>query len=301
VVSGISTLANTVTTSGLQTYTGAVTLGADTLLISTASGTISLVSTVNGAYALTINNSGATTFGGIVGGSAALTSITTDASGTINLNGGAITTTGAQTYNEQMTLGADTTLTSTGGASTITLASTVNGARTLTINNSGATILGGVVGGTTALTGITTDAGGTVRFNSASITTNGAQTYHDAVTLGRNVSLTTGSSAGNILFGSMVDGAFTLTTITTGGTTFTAAVGGTPLTGLTVTTATLSAGDITLVSNAALSITNSGAGSVTGIITGLGVTLTKTGAGRLTLSGANTYGGNTTVNGGILR
>ncbi|MBU3624454.1 autotransporter-associated beta strand repeat-containing protein, partial [Polynucleobacter sp. AP-Latsch-80-C2] len=74
----------------------------------------------------------------------------------------------------------------------------------------------------------------------------------------------------------------------------------TPLTGLTINTATLTAHAITLASSSAISITNSGAGSIDGIIAGTGVTLTKAGVGILTLSGANTYTGATTVNGGTL-
>ncbi|MBU3624619.1 autotransporter-associated beta strand repeat-containing protein, partial [Polynucleobacter sp. AP-Latsch-80-C2] len=64
---------------------------------------------------------------------------------------------------------------------------------------------------------------------------------------------------------------------------------------------TLTAHAITLASSSAISITNSGAGSIDGIIAGIGVTLTKAGVGILTLSGANTYGGATTVNAGTLQ
>src|SRR5205823_10492131 len=84
-----------------------------TTLTGTASGPITLASTVNGAQALTVNTAGVTTFGGAVGGTTALASLTTDAAGSTDLNGGAVTTTGSQTYNDQVLLGADTTLTST--------------------------------------------------------------------------------------------------------------------------------------------------------------------------------------------
>jgi hypothetical protein len=36
--------------------------------------------------------------------------VTTNANGTLIMNGGSVTTTGAQTYNDAVTLGADTTL-----------------------------------------------------------------------------------------------------------------------------------------------------------------------------------------------
>ena len=45
---------------------------------------------------------------------AALTSLTTDAGGTTEINGGSVDTTGNQTYNDAVELGADATLTSTG-------------------------------------------------------------------------------------------------------------------------------------------------------------------------------------------
>ncbi len=56
--------------------------------------------------ALTVNaGTGATTFGGAIGGSTALSSLTTDAGGSTTLNGGSIHTTGAQTYNDAVVLG----------------------------------------------------------------------------------------------------------------------------------------------------------------------------------------------------
>ena len=133
------------------------------------------------------------------------------------------------------------------------------------------------------------------------ITTSGAQTYTGAVTLGASTTLTS-TSSGNLSFDSTVSGAYSLTTSTGGNTTFSGEVGSTPLTGLTITTAQLSAGAITLATTGtpALSITNSAAGSITGIISGTNASLTKAGVGTLTLSGTNTYGGVTTVNGGTL-
>jgi hypothetical protein len=58
VVLGASTLANAITTSGAQTYTGAVTLGANTTLTSTASGSLLFSSTVSGGYSLATSTGG---------------------------------------------------------------------------------------------------------------------------------------------------------------------------------------------------------------------------------------------------
>ena len=115
-----------------------------------------------------------------------MTSVTTDAAGTTAINTTGITTTGAQTYNDAVTLGANATLTGVN----VTFANTVNGGQTLTVNDSGTTTFGGIVGGNTALTSVTTDAAGTTAINTTGITTTGAQTYNDAVTLGANATLT---------------------------------------------------------------------------------------------------------------
>src|SRR5207253_2700270 len=78
-VANLSINTATVTTSGAQTYNSAISLGANTSLISSSSGNINLSSTVDGAFGLTVNTAGITTFGGIVGGTTALTSLTTNA------------------------------------------------------------------------------------------------------------------------------------------------------------------------------------------------------------------------------
>ena len=183
---------------------------------STGSGDITLAGTVNGAKTLAINTAGATVFSGVVGGSTPLTSITTDTPGTVAINTTAITTTGNQTYNENAaTLGVSTTLNA--GAGDINFAGTIDGAFSLDLNSTGTTTLGGAVGGTTALTSVTTNAGGTTAINGGAVTTTGNQAYNDAVSLGANTTLAAG--AGNINLASTVDGAFSLDLNSTGTTT----------------------------------------------------------------------------------
>ena len=149
-----------VTTTGDQSYTGVVTLGANTIL---ASGTLELAAVTGGGKNLTLNNTGLATLNGAVSG---VNSLTADGSGTLlakntiaaanvtdsegtTLSGGSVTTTGAQTYNGAITLGADTTL----SGSTVGLNSTVDGAQALTVN--GTTTFGGAIGNTKELTSIT--------------------------------------------------------------------------------------------------------------------------------------------------
>jgi mucin-19 len=85
-----TTIINTtaITTSGNQTYNDVVSLTSDSTL---KGGNVSFATTVDGTQALTVNASGITAFNGIVGGSANLTSLTTDATGTTIINTTAIT------------------------------------------------------------------------------------------------------------------------------------------------------------------------------------------------------------------
>ncbi|MEI6257754.1 MAG: hypothetical protein WCQ77_14035, partial [Planctomycetota bacterium] len=195
-VSGTTTI-NTpsITTSGGQTYTGAVTLTQDVTLGSSGSGAITFSGAVDGPRSLTVNTTGITTFSAAVGGVTSLTSLTTDTGGTVSLQ--SVTTTGVQSYGEDATLNGNyatadslfsvagaTTLstdaTVSTGSGAITFSSYVDGAFNLTANSTGATTFGGVVGGSTPLTSLTTNAGGTVSLQS--VTTTGAQQYGEAAT-----------------------------------------------------------------------------------------------------------------------
>jgi filamentous hemagglutinin family protein len=172
-----------VATTGGQNYSDAVTLGANTTL---TANSITFGSTLNSAGAartLQINDSGTTTFSGTVGNSLALASLTTNAGGSTAINTTTVNTTGAQTYNDAVTLGADAVLTSSGG-SDIRFLSTLDGASGLTVNTTGATVFSGAVGSATPLAFLTTNSGGTTQVNGGSVATTGAQTYNDAVTIG---------------------------------------------------------------------------------------------------------------------
>ena len=206
-----TTGAPSVITSGLQTYNDDVTLGANVVMQSTGSGNITFGKTVNGLFSLEANTGGSEIFNGRVGNTAALVSLMTDAS---NLGGFAVfnaagttgapsvITSGLQTYNDDVTLGANVVLQSTGSGN-ITFGKTVNGLFSLEANTGGNEIFNGRVGNTAALVSLITDAsnlGGFAVFNAAgttgapSVITSGLQTYNDDVTLGANVVLqSTGS------------------------------------------------------------------------------------------------------------
>ncbi len=198
-VSGTTALnGGSITTSGAQTYSGAVTLGADTTLSAT-SGQVKFVKTVDSAgsaSAMTIT--GNAEFDGAVGGNQALRALSVASLATIN--GGTVTTTGAQTYGDAVTLGADTTLTSTSGL--VKFAQTVDSdatARLLTI--AGNTEFDGAVGQSGALGALSVASLATI--NGGTVTTTGAQTYGDAVTLGADTTLT--STSGLVKFVQTVD------------------------------------------------------------------------------------------------
>ena len=228
-----------VNTTGAQSYGEVATLGAATTLTSTGAGAITFGNTLNGAQTLAVNTSGATTFTGSVGNSTALTSLTTNAGGTVAINGGVVNTTGAQSYGDAATLGADTTLTST-GAGDINFGSTLNGAQTLSINTAGVTTFNGDVGNSTALTSLTTNIGGSVVVNGGLIKTTGAQTFNDAITLGADTVL----QGVNVALMSTVDGTQALTIKDSGTTVLGDIIGGTtPLMSLTTDSLTTPAGE----------------------------------------------------------
>ncbi len=186
-------------------------------------GSISFGGTVDGAQALTVNGTGATTFSGAVGGTTALSSLTSDAGGTLSLK--SVTTSGAQSYGDAATLdGAYTTgnaafgvtgaVTLAGATSVsgggIAFASTLDGGHSLTVGSpTGAIDFGGAVGGiarlgaltvnggsVTTLQGmvkaasLTTDTKGRTVVNGGLVDTTGAQSYGDTVRLGADTVLT---------------------------------------------------------------------------------------------------------------
>ena len=226
-----------VTSTGPQIYNGPVSLSNDTTIAGIG---VTFANTVNGAKQLNVNDSGATTFAGVVGGTVALTFLGTNAGGTSSSVG--VNTTGVTQFGDNTTLsgtysnagfttlGGTTTLAGTAttinaGAGNIALTGfmdgTVAGGQSVILNSSGITTLPTGIGGGNALLGITTDAGGTTRLN-GTITTTGTQTYNDAVTV---LSNTTINGIG-VTFANTVNGTKSLVVNDSGATVFGALVGG---------------------------------------------------------------------------
>ncbi len=293
-VSGLSTLAASgttqidtsgITSSGKQTYNGAVTLEVNTTLASTGSGDMTFSGTVDGGYGLTVDSSGVTTFTGAVGSGTALGSLSTDAGGTTRINGGIVTTTGAQTYGNAVTLGTDTTLTANSGtaAQLVKFGSTVTGGgNSLTVGTAGAGTVTNVEFDNT-VSGLSTLAvSGTTQIDTASITSSGGQTYGGALTLGVNATLTanSGTSAQLVKFGSTVTGGGnSLTVGTAGASTVTNVEFDDTVSGLS----TLAVSGTTAIDTAG--ITSSGGQTYTGAVKlGVNTTSTSTGSGNMTFS-----------------
>jgi hypothetical protein len=268
-VNGTSALSGgNIFTDGAQTYTGAVTLGANTTLTST-NGDVVFSSSINGDTAasrsLTVNTQGLTRFLGAVGGTASLASLTTDADGSTEL-AAAITTSGAQTYNDQVDVNGTATLTAGGR---VDFNAAVNGktagAGALSINTALETRFASTVGATRALGSLATNTGGSTTLL-GNVTTTGAISLQDAVTLGANLTITHG---GLLTFGSTVDGAHALTLdggVGNAAVAFSGAVGGT---------------------TALTSLTTVGTGSASFLA----------GASGATTTGAQQYGGNVVLTG----
>ncbi len=280
----------TVTTAGSQTYRGNVTLGTATTLDANGDGNIEITGTVTGNnnslrtkaasndITFGANISGVTAFSSdtsttarsvSLDGTLSATSVDVTATNT-NINGGSVTTTGAQRYNGNVIIATNpallsssaagnigvtgtTTLTTSGTISTVGVVSlsAVDGPSSLTVygstslNPASTVTFGGAVG-TTALASLDVTAT-TININGGSVSTTGAQTYTGAVVLGGSGSDTnlTSSGSGNIEFGGAVSGAKILTVSATGDTiTYAGDVTGLSSLGSTATTININGGRV---------------------------------------------------------
>ena len=178
--------AASIKTSGIQTYKGAV------LLNQTASlegSLVNFMSTLNGAFALTLAGGTAQTFSGIVGGTTPLSALATG-TGFTTIDTTSIKTSGTQTYNGAVSLNKSTSL----EGSLVKFAGPLDGAFALTLAGATAQTFAGITGGTTPLTTLTPGTGLT-KINAASIKTSGTQTYKGKLELGANAKIQTVTAA----------------------------------------------------------------------------------------------------------
>src|SRR5208337_4674154 len=178
----------TFATSGPLSF-GNVSLIGGPVTITSGANPLTFNGPVNGAQNLVIGTTGVTTFNGPVGPSGPLASLSTGRWGTTVINGGSVMTTGAQVYNNNVTLGANALLLSTGNAA-IVFNGSVDGAYNLAANTGGATVFNGAVGAVTPLASLSTWFGGTTTIAGSEICTTGAQNYQgDVATLASKTAL----------------------------------------------------------------------------------------------------------------
>lgn len=199
-----------------------VVLGADTVFtVSQVNSQSRFTDTVDGAFSLTINSPGEFEFRDAVGATTPLTSVTTDAGGTLLLNGGTIALAGgAASFGEAATLGQDTLIT---GAGAVTFGNTINSqsgeTNALVITAGGDVSFGGAIGGTDALSALAVWSGGAINATGAITTDNGdVSLTADDVAIGAAinagtgiVTLATSSSLRSINLGTETVGSLSLT------------------------------------------------------------------------------------------
>ena len=173
-----------VKTSSMQEYKGSVLLNKNTSL---EASSVTFEGTLDGAYSLTLAGATVQKFSGVVGGTTALTSLTTG-TGLTTIDTASLKTSGIQTYKGAVSLNKNTSL----EASLATFEGTLDGAYSLTLAGTAAQKFSGIVGGTTALSSLTTGTG-TTTINTSSIKTSGIQTYKGKVILNTNSTLDSGS------------------------------------------------------------------------------------------------------------
>jgi autotransporter-associated beta strand protein len=283
--------AGAVTLTGANTYTGGNTITAGNLIGSTSSiqGDVA----VDTAAALTIAESTDASFTGAISGAGAL----------VKTLGGNVTLTGANTYTGGTTVsagGLTGTIESlqgdivTAASTTVTFDQAADGEYAGVLSGAGKLVKDGA--GVLTVTGANSYGGNTEVLAGSLVGKTTNVLGNIAVSSGANVSFdqtVPGTVSGNVTgdgsLSILGSGEITLAGTNTYG-------GGTTVTGGTLV-GTTSSIQGNIVNDAAVTI--NGAGTYAGVMSG-GGTLTKAGAGDLTLSGANSYSGGTTVSGGNL-
>ncbi len=294
VISGTGTVTKsgtgTLTLTGDSTYTGGTTITAGTLQLGNGGTSGSIVGNVLNNSALVFNRSDALSFGGVISGTGAVTQAGT----------GTTTLTAANTYGGGTTLNAGTLAVSNNanlgnasgglsfGGGTLQYLSGFTSNRAVTLNAGGGTF--DTNGNDATLAGAINGAGGLVKSGAGTLTLSGSSAY---------------AGATNVNGGTLQAGALNAFSATSAHAVNAGAV--LDLAGFNQTIGSLAgAGTVTNTGVAGAALTTGGNNASTtfsGVLQdGAGATgLVKLGAGTLTLSGANTYSGGTTLAAGTLR
>lgn len=283
--------AGTTTITGANSYTGGTTITAGTLVVTnvdgntTANTALALPGNVANAGTLEFSNINNSTFAGVISGAGAL----------VKSNAGVLTLTGVNTYTGTTSINGGTL--SIGAANNIGASSgiifgggTLETTATLTLTQpmSGASAANLLITGS----GNTTTASGII--SNATVNKTGAGT----LVLGAvNTFSTLNIGAGQVNSGAVNGIADTAAVVIETGATLNL-TGAETIGSLASGPSVGAAGAVTL--NAfGLTVGNASSTTFAGVISGTG-TVTKAGAGNLTLTGVNTYSGLTTINAGTL-
>jgi uncharacterized repeat protein (TIGR01451 family) len=306
----------TLSTGAITTAAGTLTLGGNLIDtgVSSISGNLALGSA---SRTLTVNASSTLTVSAVVSGSFAVTkagSGTLVLTGADSYTGGTTLSGGTLTVGNNSALGAGTftviggVLIATGAAvklgNAVTLAGTLTVGGTLAVTLSGPVTLTGNrtigIAAPTTISGVVGESGGSWQLSkngSGALVLTGANTYSGGtallagpLTVGNNSALGSGTLTVTVGVLSATGAAVTLANAVTLGGNLT--VGG--------TLALTFSGAVTLTGNRTLGIV--APTTISGVVgeSGGSWTLTKTGAGALVLTGANTYSGGTALTAGTL-
>jgi len=298
-----------VTLTGANTYSGGTTVLGGTLQIGNGGTTGSITGNVVNNGNLAFNRSDSLSFQGVISGTGSLT----------KLGAGTLTLTGANTYSGGTTISAGTLQIGNSDSNGVVLrdiniGNVVNNG-VLAFNRSDNIVFAGDSSGTGSLR----------KLDRGTLTLTGTSSYSGGTTISAGTLQlgsggTTGSITGNVLnnsvlafnrsddvnFTDVISGTGSLSKLGAGTLTLTGA--NTYSAGTTISAGTLqignggTAGSITgnVVNNGNLAFNRSDNLSFESVISGTG-SLNKLGAGTLTLTGANTYSGGTTVSAGTLQ
>ncbi len=314
----------TLTLTGANTYSGGTTVSSGSLQIG-AGGTVgSIAGDVINNAALLFNRSNNLTYAGIVLGVGTLT----------KLGAGVLTLTGNQTYSGDTIISAGTVSIGSGGASGSIAGNIVNNAAVI-FNRSDSNTYAGVISGSGSLqksgAGVLSVTGDNLYTGTTTITT-GTLSIGDGGTSGSIVGNSANSAilrfnrSDNLAYNGVISGTGSLqkqgagiltlsgnntysgtTTISAGTLVLTGNKSGAGTTTVNGTTnLRVGNGGVTgsiagnIVNNGTVSFNRSDAITYSSVISGLGV-LEQLGSGILTLTGANTFSGGTTVSSGSLQ
>lgn len=312
----IKTGGGTFTLSGINTYTGTTTVNAGTLKAGTngafsqnSSFTLSedttldlagynqAIRSLSGLGSVTLR--GATLTSGSDGSDTTLSGIISGPGAFIKTGGGTITLSGINTYAGTTTVNAGTLKAGINGAFSEDSTFTVRGGTTLdlagfnqsvrSLAGGGSVSLGGAILATgsdgidSAFSGVIVGPGNLIKIGAGTLTLSGVNAYTAKTTV----------NTGTLKAG--IRGAFSQNSV------FSIMNGSTlDLAGYDQTVGSLIGEGLVTLSGATLTTGSDGSDTTfSGIISGLG-NLTKTGVGSLTLSGANTYTGVTTIHQGTV-